>query len=89
MNTMDDFKTDEEELAKVLEDMTPLELATHNSMVSAFMISQYGLVEEVMQAIKEVEILKNTADLEERALLPFAEAELVQLIKSLPTFAEA
>ena len=89
MKTMDDFKTDEELLAEVLEGMTPLERAAHDSMVSSYMLSHYGLLEEVVQQVKEVEILKTSDDLEERALLPLAEAGLIQLIKALPTYGEA
>ena len=89
MKTMDDFKTDEELLAEVLEEMTPLERAIHDSMVSSYMVAHYGLLQEVVQQIKEVEMLKSTSDLEERALLPLAEAGLVQLIKTLPIYGEA
>ena len=88
MKTMNDFKTNEELLAEVLEEMTPLERATHKAMVSTYMLSHYGILQEVVEQIKEVELLKESSDLEERALLPLAEAGLVQLIRSLPTYGE-
>tara|TARA_R110002060_G_scaffold49061_1_gene60048 strand:- start:1345 stop:1614 length:270 start_codon:yes stop_codon:yes gene_type:complete len=89
MNTMDDFKTDEEIIAEALEAMTPMEQAIHNAMVGSYMLSQWCILQEVVTQIEEVEILKKTGDLEERALLPLAEASLIQLIKQLPTIGDA
>ena len=88
MRKMDDFKTEEQLVAEALEDMTPLERRIHDASVSAYMLSNYGLLIEVVQQIKEVEILRETMDLEDRALLPLAEAGLIQLITCLPVYGE-
>ena len=75
-------------MAEALEDMTPLERRIHDALVSAFMLANYGELVEVVQQIKEVEILRETMDLEDRSLLPLAEAGLIQLISCLPVFGE-
>ena len=85
MKTMDEYKTEEELLAEALEGLTPLEHAIHGAMISSYRLSHYGLLQEVALQIKEVELLHEETDLEERALLPLAETGLVQLILALPT----
>lgn len=85
MKIMDEYKTDEELLAEALEDLTPLEHAIHGAVISSYRLSHYGLLQEIALQIKEVELLRGETDLEERALLPLAEAGLTQLILTLPT----
>ena len=89
MEKMDDYKTDEQLLAEALEDMTPLERHIHSAMISAYSLANYGLLEEIHQQMQEVEMLRKTLDLEDRALLPLAEAALLQLIMSLPIVGDA
>ena len=83
----DDFP--EETVETILSRLTPLERATYDATMSAIMLSTYANLQEVAEQIEEVEILRNDSDLEERALLPLAEAGLVELIGSLPIAAEA
>ena len=89
MRKMDDYKTEEQLVAEALEDMTPLERRIHDAAVSAYMLATYGLLIEVAQQIEEVQVLRETMDLEDRALLPLAEAGLIQLISALPVFGES
>ena len=83
----DDFP--EETVETILSRLTPLERATYDATMSAIMLSTYANLQEVAEQIEEVEILRNDSDLEERALLPLAEAGLVELIGSLPIAGEA
>ena len=89
MKPMNDYKTDDELISAVLNEMTPLERATHNAMTAAYMIGSYAVIAELVQQIKEVEELRDTMDLEERALLPLAESALYELICELPTYGDA
>ena len=83
----DDFP--EETVETILSRLTPLGRATYDATMSAIMLSTYANLQEVAEQIEEVEILRNDSDLEERALLPIAEAGLVELIGSLPIAGEA
>ncbi|MBP04557.1 MAG: hypothetical protein CMA72_07220 [Euryarchaeota archaeon] len=79
----------EETVETILSRLTPLERATYDATMSAIMLSTYANLQEVVEQIDEVEILRNDSDLEERALLPLAEAGLIELISSLPIAGEA
>jgi len=81
--------TEKEELRIYLDSLTPLELAAHNARVSAYMLANLILVEDVIDAIEEVEALRNSDDVEERALLPVAELGLTETIALLPSHGEA
>jgi hypothetical protein len=83
----DDFA--EETVEAILGRLTPLERATYDATMSAIMLSTYANLQEVVEQIGEVEILRSENDLEERALLPLAEAGLAELIGSLPIAGEA
>jgi len=47
-------------------------------------VAMYKDLEEVAEQIDEVESLRSDTDLENRALLPLAEAGLIELIATLP-----
>ena len=85
---MNDDST-EETVETILSRLTPLERATYDATMSAIMLSTYASLQEVAEQIGEVEILRSENDLEERALLPLAEAGLVELISTLPIAGEA
>jgi len=89
MEKMEDYLADDDLISEVLNAMTPLERAAHNAMTAAYMIGHYGTIAEVVKQVEEVEALRDTMDLEERALLPLAEAALYQLICELPTHGDA
>lgn len=78
-----------DELRIYLDSLTPLELAAHNAKVSAYMLANLILVEDVIEAIEEVEALRASTDVEERALLPVAELGLAETIALLPSHGEA
>ena len=79
----------EETVETILSRLTPLERATYDATMSAIMLSTYAELQDVAEQIDEVEVLRNDVDLENRALLPLAEAGLVELISSLPISGEA
>ncbi len=85
---MNDDST-EETVETILSRLTPLERATYDATMSAIMLSTYASLQEVAEQIGEVEILRSENDLEERALLPLAEAGLIELISTLPIAGEA
>ena len=91
MATREMMKDDstEETVETILSRLTPLERATYDATMSAIMLSTYASLQEVAEQIGEVEILRNENNLEERALLPLAEAGLVELISTLPIAGEA
>ncbi len=86
--TMTD-KTPDEKAAHILSQMTPLERATYRATMAGIMLSMYGDLEEVAEQIEEVDILRDDEDLENRSLLPLAEAGLVELIAVLPISGKA
>ena len=81
--TMND-ESQEETVTSLLSQLTPLEQATYRATMTAIMLSMYGDLEEVAEQIGEVNVLRGDDDLENRALLPLAEAGLVELISTLP-----
>jgi len=81
--TMND-EMQEETVTSLLSQLTPLEQATYRATMTAIMLSMYGDLEEVAEQIGEVNVLRGDDDLENRALLPLAEAGLVELISTLP-----
>ena len=81
--TMND-EMQEETVTSLLSQLTPLEQATYRATMTAIMLSMYGDLEEVAEQIDEVNVLRGDDDLENRALLPLAEAGLVELISTLP-----
>lgn len=81
--TMND-EMQEETVTSLLSQLTPLEQATYRATMTAIMLSMYGDLEEVAEQIDEVNVLRDDDDLENRALLPLAEAGLVELISTLP-----
>ena len=89
MVKMDDYKTNEEVMAEVLESMTPLEQAIHNATLSAYRIAHYVNLAEMVDHATAIATLEQTDDLEDRALLPLAESGLVQLIMLLPPYGDA
>jgi len=89
MEKMEDYLADEDLISAVLDEMTPLERDAHNAMLSVYMIGSYGFMMDVIEQIKEVDALRNSTDLEDRSLLPLAEAALHQLICELPTQGDA
>ena len=89
MEKMEDYLADEDLISAVLDEMTPLERDAHNAMLSAYMIGSYGFMMDVIEQIKEVDALRDSTDLEDRSLLPMAEAALYQLICELPTQGDA
>lgn len=91
MATREMMKDDstEETVETILSRLTPLERATYDATMSAIMLSTYASLQEVAEQIGEVEILRSENNLEERALLPLAEAGLVELISTLPIAGEA
>jgi len=89
MEKMEDYLADEDLISAVLDEMTPLERDAHNAMLSVYMIGSYGFMMDVIEQIKEVDALRDSTDLEDRSLLPLAEAALYQLICELPTQGDA
>ena len=89
MEKMEDYLVNDDLISAVLDEMTPLERDTHNAMLSAYMIGSYGFMMDVIEQIKEVDALRDSTDLEDRSLLPMAEAALYQLICELPTQGDA
>tara|TARA_R110000737_G_scaffold37271_1_gene57043 strand:- start:99 stop:368 length:270 start_codon:yes stop_codon:yes gene_type:complete len=89
MEKMEDYLADEDLISAVLDEMTPLERDAHNAMLSVYMIGSYGFMMDVIEQIKEVDALRDSTDLEDRSLLPMAEAALYQLICELPTQGDA
>jgi hypothetical protein len=81
--TMND-EMQEETVTSLLSQLTPLEQATYRATMTAIMLSMYGDLEEVAEQIDEVNVLRDDDDLENRALLPLAEAGLIELISTLP-----
>lgn len=77
-------ETQEETVTSLLSQLTPLEQATYRATMTGIMLSMYKDLEEVAEQIDEVESLRSDTDLENRALLPLAEAGLIELIATLP-----
>jgi len=69
--------------------LTPLEKAQQKSILTAWLLANYGLLQELKLSIEELEELKNSADIEERAILPLAELGINQLIDLIPSYGKA
>jgi len=79
----------EDELQGYLESMTPLELASHNARMSAWMLANFILLQDTAETIEEVSTLRESDDLEDRSLLPVAELSLTEMISALPSYGDA
>jgi hypothetical protein len=79
----------EEELQGYLDSMTPLELASHNARMSAWMLANFVFLQETVETIEEVDILRDSENVEERSLLPVAELGLSEMIVALPSYGDA
>lgn len=72
-----------------LKTLTPLELAQHNATVSAYLLSHFVHLYEMLDAVSSVEILKTSDDEEEIDLIPLAEKEIEDMILELPVYGDA
>lgn len=79
----------EDELQGYLDSMTPLELASHNARMSAWMLANFVLLQETVETIEEVDILRDSENIEERSLLPVAELSLSEMVMALPSYGDA
>jgi|ETNvirnome_6_100_1030635.scaffolds.fasta_scaffold11106_1 hypothetical protein len=84
-----EYEEYENYIASVIENMTPLERATHASNVTAYLMASYGQLAEYVQQILEFEELAHTCTAEEEKLLMSAELGLRELLKELPLYGEA
>lgn len=79
----------EKYLQKYLLSLTPLERAAHAASTTAWLMANLVLINELQLVIEEVDALRNSTDLEERALLPIAELGLTETLALLPTCGDA